>query len=188
MDQSTFPELNTSRLLLRAWRREDEAPFAELNADAKVTELLLGPFSREQSDAQVESFRKHFLHQGFGRWAVEIPGVASFIGMVGISTIPYQAHFTPGVEIVWRLARQYWEQGFATEAARAALAFGFEHAGLQEIVALTVAANLRSQGVMKGLRMVRNPADDFDHPLVPRGHPLKRHVLYRLSKAGWAAK
>ncbi|MDM0112212.1 GNAT family N-acetyltransferase [Variovorax sp. J22R133] len=184
---TTFPELRTSRLLLRDWRPEDEAPFATLNADAEVTEFLLGPMSREQSDAQIRSFREHFAREGFGRWAVEVPGLADFIGTVGITVIPYQAHFTPCVEIAWRLARPYWGQGFASEAAHAALRFGFENVGLAEIVALTVPANKRSQAVMERIGMVRNPADDFDHPLVPDGHPLQRHVLYRMSQAEWLA-
>jgi RimJ/RimL family protein N-acetyltransferase len=179
MAHGATPELRTPRLLLRAWRKEDEAPFAALNADAEVTAYLLGPFSRERSDAQIAAFRAHFAQHGFGRWAVEVRETARFIGTVGLSVIPYPAHFAPGVEIAWRLARPFWGQGFASEAARAVLAFGFEHAGLPEIVALTVPANRRSQAVMERIGMVRGDADDFDHPLVPDGHPLQRHVLYR---------
>ncbi|HEY2257185.1 MAG TPA: GNAT family N-acetyltransferase [Variovorax sp.] len=186
MDPASFPELRTSRLLLRAWREEDAAPFAELNADPEVTRFLLGPLSRAQSDAQIAGYRQQFDQEGFGRWAVEIPGVSGFIGMVGLAVIPYPAHFTPAVEIAWRLARRFWGQGFASEAARAALAFGFEQAGLTGIVALTVAANAKSRAVMERLGMVRDPSDDFDHPLVPKGHPLERHVLYRLSREAWA--
>jgi ribosomal-protein-alanine N-acetyltransferase len=172
-------------LVLRSWRKDDKAPFAALNADARVTEYLLGPFSPEQSDEQIKSFQAHFAREGFGRWALEVPGEAGFIGTVGISVIPYQQHFTPGVEVAWRLAHPYWGKGFATEAAAAALAFGFESADLEEIVALTVPGNLRSRAVMERLGMSRDPEDDFEHPLVPIGHALRPHFLYRLSKAVW---
>ncbi|MGK6306121.1 GNAT family N-acetyltransferase [Variovorax sp. DT-64] len=181
----SIPELQTRRLRLRAWRDEDLPRFAELNADSGVTEHLLGPLTRSQSDALVGRITEHFLREGFGFWAVEAPGVAGFIGMVGIGIPSYTAPFTPCVEAGWRLGRQYWGQGFATEAARAALAFGFETVDLPEIVALTVPGNARSRAVMARLGMVRTPSDDFDHPLVPAGHPLKRHVLYRLSKQAW---
>jgi RimJ/RimL family protein N-acetyltransferase len=180
-----IPELRTPRLRLRAWRGEDLPLFAELNADADVTQHLLGPLSRAQSDAFVERITGHFLREGFGFWAVEAPGVANFMGMVGIGIPSYTAPFTPCVEVGWRLARQYWGQGFATEAARAALEFGFETANLSEIVALTVPGNTRSRAVMSRLGMTRDASDDFDHPLVPAGHRLTRHVLYRLRKEAW---
>jgi len=180
-------ELRTSRLLLRPWRPEDELPFAALNADQRVTEYLLGPFTREQSDAQIKNFQSQFDRQGFGRWAVELPGEASCIGMVGLSEIPYEQHFTPAVEIAWRIAHPFWGRGLATEAANAALAFGFESARLDEIVALTVPGNLRSRAVMERLGMTRDSAGDFEHPLVPVGHALRHHVLYRLSSSDWRA-
>lgn len=182
----TIPELSTARLLLRAWRPEDAEPYAELNCDPEVMRYLLGPLSREQSDAHIRSFGEHFEREGFGRWAVEVPGVAPFIGTVGITVMPYATPFTPAVEVAWRLARRHWGHGYASEAARAAMEFGFTTAGLREIVALTVPANLRSQAVMGRLGMKRDPADDFDHPLVPPGHPLQRHVLYRMGRDDWA--
>jgi ribosomal-protein-alanine N-acetyltransferase len=123
--------------------------------------------------------RAHWHEYGFGEWVVEIPGEASFIGAVGLEHVGYDAHFTPAVEVAWRLARPYWGRGYATESARAALDYGFEQLGLDEIVALTVPANWRSRQVMERLRMTRAPEDDFDHPNLPDG-PLKRHVLYRL--------
>ncbi|SFL92682.1 GNAT family N-acetyltransferase [Variovorax sp. OV329] len=178
-------ELKTTRLLLRDWRPEDEAPYAALNADPEVMRYLLGPIDREKSDAQIGSFREHFEREGFGRWAVEVPGVAPFIGTVGITRMPYSTPFTPAVEVSWRLARAHWRQGLACEAAQAALAFGFEQAGLAEIVSITVPANLRSQAVMQRLGMTRDVAGDFDHPNVPVGHALQRHVLYRMSKQAW---
>ena len=181
----TIPELQTQRLRLRAWREEDLPLFAELNADGEVTQHLLGPLTRPESDALAGRITEHFLREGFGFWAVEAPGVASFIGMVGIGIPSYTAPFTPCVELGWRLARQCWGQGFATEAARAALEFGFETVDLPEIVALTVPGNARSRAVMSRLGMTREVSDDFDHPLVPAGHHLTRHVLYRLSKDAW---
>jgi ribosomal-protein-alanine N-acetyltransferase len=172
--------LRTSRLLLRPWRDEDIAAFAEMSADPIVMEYLL-PLSERGLSAEswVARKRAHWDEHGFGQWAVELPGEASFIGVVGIETVSYEAHFTPAVEVAWRLARPYWREGYATEAARAALDYGFDKLGLDEIVALTVPANRRSRRVMERLGMTRAPEDDFDHPRVPDG-PLKRHVLYRL--------
>lgn len=167
--------LQTARLLLRPWRDEDDAAFAELAADPVVMEYLL---PRSGWPARK---RAHWDRYGFGQWVVEIPGEASFIGVVGLETVSYEAHFTPAVEVAWRLARAYWGKGYATEAARAALDYGFARLGLEEIVALTVPANRRSRRVMERLGMRRDPAEDFDHPRVPEG-PLKRCVLYRLRK------
>lgn len=181
----TTAELKTPRLLLRAWRPEDAVSYAALNADPEVMGYLLGPIDRAKSDAQIQSFIEHFDREGYGRWAVEVPGVVPFIGMVGITVMPYATPFTPAVEVAWRLARAHWGRGFATEAAQAALGFGFEQAGLEEIVSITVAANLRSQAVMQRLGMTRDLAGDFDHPNVPAGHPLQRHVLYRMSRIAW---
>ena len=177
--------LTTPRLILRAWREEDLEPFARLNADERATQYLLHRLSREQSDALVERIGAHFERKGFGLWAVEAPGVAPFIGAVGLVVPGFSAAFTPCVEIGWRLAPEFWGHGFASEAARAALAFGFETLRLDEIVSFTVPANTRSQAVMQRLGMMHSPADDFDHPLVPAGHRLLRHVLYRLSKETW---
>jgi RimJ/RimL family protein N-acetyltransferase len=165
--------LRTARLLLRPWRDEDVAAFDELNADPEVMEFL-----RVLPDWAARA-RAHWETHGFGQWIVETPGTASFIGVVGLSAISYPAHFTPAVEIAWRLARAHWGLGYATEAARAALDYGFRELGLTEIVATTVPANRRSRQVMERLGMTRAPEDDFDHPRVPEG-PLKRHVLYRL--------
>ena len=172
--------LRTARLQLRAWRDEDIAPFAEMSADPAVMEYLLPLSDRWFSpEAWVARKRAHWDEHGFGQWVVEIPGEASFIGVVGLETVAYEAPFTPAVEVAWRLAQPYWGHGYATEAARAALDYGFGELGLDEIVALTVPANWRSRGVMERLRMTRSPEDDFDHPRVPAG-PLRRHVLYRL--------
>lgn len=134
------------------------------------------------SEVWIARARAHWREQGFGQWVVEIPGEAGFGGVVGLSTVAYRAHFTPAVEVAWRLARRYWGCGYATEAARAALDYGFLTLGLTEIVAVTVPANRRSRRVMERIGMSRVAQDDFDHPNVPDG-PLKRHVLYRLRAA-----
>jgi RimJ/RimL family protein N-acetyltransferase len=165
--------LRTSRLLLRPWRDEDVAAFDELSADPAVMEYLV------PLPGWVARARAHWEQHGYGQWVVEIPGEASFIGIVGLNTITYEAHFTPAVEAAWRFARDYWGRGYATEAARAALDHGFEKLALAEIVATTVPTNQRSRRVMERLGMTRAPEDDFDVPHLPEG-PLKRHVLYRL--------
>ena len=179
--------LTTSRLILRRWQDEDLEPFARLNADDRVTQYLLHRLTRAQSDAMVARINAHFEREGFGLWAVEAPGVAPFVGAVGLVVPSFTAPFTPCVEVGWRLDPAFWGRGFASEAARAALAFGFQTAGLGEIVSFTVPANGRSRAVMQRLGMVHSPADDFDHPLVPEDHPLLQHVLYRLSKEAWQA-
>lgn len=176
-------ELHTDRLLLRRWRDADREPFAALNADPRVMEHFPAVLSRKESDARIERITAHFVEHGFGVWAVEIPNVAPFIGFIGLSIPGFEAHFTPCVEIGWRLAANYWGHGYATEGARAALAFGFEKLGPAEIVSFTVPANLRSRRVMERLGMTHDPSEDFDHPLLPAGHPLCRHVLYRLRRS-----
>jgi ribosomal-protein-alanine N-acetyltransferase len=167
---------------LRPWRDEDLAPFAALNADLRVMEHFPGLLSREESDHTVSRFRAHFDRHGFGLWAVEVIGGAPFIGFVGLAVPAFEAHFTPCVEIGWRLAAEHWGRGYATEAARAAVDFAFGTVGLEQIVSFTVPANTRSRRVMKRLGMSHSPADDFDHPKLPEGHPLRRHVLYRLRR------
>jgi RimJ/RimL family protein N-acetyltransferase len=178
-------EIETARLLLRRWLDADREPFAALNADPRVVEYLSGPLSREQSDAFLERIEAHLERHGFGLWAVEVKGRAPFVGFVGLSVPEFEAPFTPCVEIGWRLAAEHQGHGYATEAARAALAFGFEgvsleEVGLDEIVSFTAVGNARSRAVMERIGMRRDPADDFDHPSLPEGHPLRRHVLYRV--------
>jgi len=156
-----------------------------MNADPRVMEFFVARLDRAASDALIDRIEAHFDQHGFGLWAVEVPGVAPFIGFTGLAVARFDAPFTPCVEVGWRLAAAHWGQGYATEAARLALAYGFESAGLAEILSFTAVDNRRSRAVMERLGMQRDPAEDFDHPLVPDGHPLRRHVLYRLtSKAG----
>lgn len=142
--------------------------------------------TRAESDARVEKIREHFDRHGFGLWAVEAVGVAEFIGFVGLGVPAFEAHFTPCVEIGWRLAFANWGRGYATEAASAALDFGFHQLALDEVMSFTVPANVRSRKVMERLGMSHRPDDDFDHPKLPTGHALSRHVVYRLTRSGWA--
>lgn len=174
------PVLRTDRLVLRGWRPDDLAPFAALNADPDVMEHLPGLLDRERSDAMAERIGGHLAKEGFGLWAVEVVGGTPFIGFVGLSRVPFEAAFTPAVEVGWRLARAAWGHGYASEAARAAVAFGFDRVGLDEVVSFTVAANRRSRAVMDRLGMRRDPADDFDHPDGSLVAHLRRHALYRL--------
>jgi len=172
--------IRTERLLLRRWRETDRKPFAELNSDPIVMEHFPARLTRKESDALIDRIEVAFEELGFGLWAAEIAGDGAFAGFVGLSVPSFEAHFTPAVEVGWRLDHRHWGHGYATEAARAALAYGFENVGLEEIVSFTVPANLRSRRVMERIGMTHEEADDFDHPRFPDGHPLRRHVLYRV--------
>jgi RimJ/RimL family protein N-acetyltransferase len=175
-------ELRTERLWLRKWLPEDRAPFARLNADPRVMEFFPGLLSREESDNRVDLIETHFQQHGFGLWAVEIPETTRFAGFIGISIPRFEAHFTPCIEIGWRLAAEHWNRGHATEGARAVLEYGFKRLCLKEIVSYTVPHNLRSRRVMEKIGMTHSVNDDFDHPLLPEGHPLRRHVFYRIGR------
>ena len=177
--------IHTERLVLRRWRDADREPFAAMNADPAVVEHLQGPMSRERSDDFIDRIEAHWEAHGWGLWAIEVPDVAPFIGYVGLW--PADAVGPGMVEVGWRLAREYWGHGYATEAARAALEYGFTTVGLTEIVSFTVPQNERSRRVMERIGLVRDPSGDFDHPRVDRvAYPqLVRHVLYRLSRKEW---
>ena len=177
-------EIRTARLRLRHWREEDFEPLAAMNADPRVMEFFPTTVSREETRARFERVRVRDVERGYGFWPVEVIGGAPFIGMVGLGDPDFRAHFMPAVEIGWRLAAEHWGRGYATEAARAALAYGFERLGLAEIVSFTTANNARSRRVMEKLGMRWSPDDDFLHPLLPEGHPLRPHVLYRLRRPG----
>lgn len=172
--------IETERLLLRQWREEDKEPFAKLNGDARVREFFPSILNKEESDHLFGLLSAHIEKYGWGMWAAELKSTGEFIGFIGIWEIPFTAHFTPAVEIGWRLAFEHWGKGYATEGALAALRYGFETLHLKEIVALTAVENRRSRNVMEKIGMKRNPADDFDHPNVPEGNKVRRQVLYRI--------
>jgi RimJ/RimL family protein N-acetyltransferase len=176
----------TERLLLRRWREADREPFAAMNADAAVMEHLQGLMSRAASDAFVDRIEEQWAKAGWGLWAVEVPEVAPFIGYVGLWPADY-VNGSRMVEVGWRLSRSQWGHGYATEAAREALRFGFDGVALPEIVSFTVPQNERSWRVMERIGLLRDPSGDFDHPRVDSlAYPrLVRHVFYRLSRAAW---
>jgi ribosomal-protein-alanine N-acetyltransferase len=176
--------LRTPRLLLREWRDDDAEPFAAMSFDPEVTRYLLPFPDRAGVNTWIGTARAHWRDDGFGQWVVEIPGKAAFIGVVGLSGVRFALPFAPAVEAAWRLARPYWGGGYAVEAARSAIDDGFGRLGLREIVAFTVAGNAASRRVMERLGMRRDPAEDFDfdHPRMPPGDPLRRHVLYRIGR------
>lgn len=171
--------VRTERLVLRAWRDDDRDAFAAMNADPDVMEHFPAVLGRAESDAMFERIRET------NRWAAETKHDGEVIGFIGLAEPSFDAHFTPCVEVAWRLARRAWGRGYATEGARAALAYGFDTLGLDEIVSFTVPANVRSRRVMEKLGMTRAPQDDFEHPSLPRGHPLRTHVLYRLARSAF---
>jgi RimJ/RimL family protein N-acetyltransferase len=177
--------LETARLTLRGWRAEDRAAFAALNADAAVMRHFPAPLTRGESDALADQIDAHIARHGWGLWAIERREAPGFLGFVGLSPVRDSMPFAPAVQIAWRLARNAWGQGYASEAARAALAFGFEHLGHEEIVSYTTLANARSIAVMERLGMARDEGGDFDHPGVPEGDERRRHVLYRLGRGDW---
>jgi ribosomal-protein-alanine N-acetyltransferase len=182
-------DLTTSRLILRPWRDADLSAFARLNDDPAVMEFMPRRLSRDESDATAARIRTAIDKRGWGFWAVEVKGpghtAAPFIGFVGLSVPSFEAHFTPCVEIGWRLAKEHWGRGYASEAAAASLRFAFESLRLQQIVAFTVPLNKRSMRVMERIGMSRDLAGDFEHPKLPPGHPFRPHVLYRVNRTEW---
>ncbi|MFJ2932930.1 GNAT family N-acetyltransferase [Streptomyces sp. NPDC087219] len=175
-----MPELRTERLVLRSWRESDREPWAAMNADPEVREHLGEPLTREESDAVLSAMRTDFQERGFGWWALEARETGEFIGRAGLDVVGPDMPFA-GVDVGWRLTRSAWGHGYATEAALACLAFGFETLRLPEVIATTTVRNLRSQAVMRRIGMTRDPADDFEDPSVPEG-PLRPCVLYRISR------
>ena len=176
------PVLETERLFLREWRDPDVDAFIIMNADALVMEFFPETYSEERTRRFVDRIRECWAERGYGLWAVERKDTAGFIGYVGLWPATFPAHFTPAVEVGWRLAADQWGHGYATEAARAALAYGFDSLGLEEIVSFTSSVNVRSWRVMERLGMRRDANGDFEHPNVPEGHPLRPHILYRIKR------
>jgi RimJ/RimL family protein N-acetyltransferase len=182
------PVLQTERLILRRLRPDDLEAFAAMNADPEVMRYFPAYLERAETEALVARMDRHFERHGFGWWAVEAPDVAAFVGFVGLMIPPFHAPFTPYVGVGWRLVRSAWGRGYATEAGQASVNFAFERLGLGEIVSMAVTDNHPSRRVMERLGMSRRTADDFGHPKLPFEHPLRPHVLYRLSRDDWAQR
>ena len=179
------PVYSSDRMLVRPWQPADLDAFARMNADPRVMRYFPETLSAKQSTAFAQRIAAHFEEYGFGLWAVELVDLAPFAGFVGLNRPRFQSRFTPCVEIGWRLASAYWRRGYATEAAQAVVRHGFTRLDLREIVSFTVPHNRASRRVMEKLGMQHDPAEDFDHPALPAGHPLQRHVLYRLTRSNW---
>ncbi len=180
--------LRTKRLILRPWREEDLEPFAQLNADPRVMEYFPATLSKAESDQLAQRIKNKMDEKGWGMWAISVPGIAEFIGFIGLNSedqVSFPAPFTPAVEVGWRIAFEYWGKGYATEGAKAALAYGFKTLHLGEIVSFTAVQNMRSRRIMEKIGMHHDPKDDFDHPKLPKEHKLNRHVLYRLKSSDW---
>jgi RimJ/RimL family protein N-acetyltransferase len=175
-------DLQTERLILRRWKESDREPFARINADPRVMEHFPACLTRAESDALMDRIEAHFEAHGFGLFAAELRATGELIGFIGLAIPPFEAYFTPCVEIGWRLGAAHWNQGLATEGARTVLRYAFEELRLQELVSLAVAANLPSRRVMEKLGMAYE--GEFEHPRLPEGHPLRRHVIYRCVTAG----
>ncbi|BCP54390.1 acetyltransferase [Kaistia sp. 32K] len=180
--------IETSRLRLRRWQDADRAPFAAMCADAEVMEFFPHVLSRAESDALVDRIEAHWDARGYGNYALEERSTGAFVGMTGLFDVFPEAPFAPSVEIGWRLARPFWRMGYAREAAEAVLAAAFAEHDFPEIVSFTAKLNTRSAGLMQRLGMTRNPADDFDHPGIAEGHPLRPHVLYRLKREAFEGR
>lgn len=176
-------EIKAKRLILRTWTKEDMVPFAKMNADPKVMECFPAPLTREESDAFYERIKEHFDKYGWGLWAVSVKKGPKFIGYIGLKHVLPSLPCAPAVEIGWRLISEEWGKGYATEGAKAALEYGFNKADLVEIVSLTAKINTRSINVMEKIGMRRDIRDDFEHPLLSEGDPLRSHVLYRLLRS-----
>jgi RimJ/RimL family protein N-acetyltransferase len=172
-------EIRTERLLLRQFRDDDLLHLSQINRDPAVMEFIGQPLNDDQSKAMIERSRLSWHENGFGKFAVEVPDVADFIGYVGLALPAFHSPFTPCVEIGWRLASQYWGHGYATEGAKSVKDFAFNDIGLREIVSFTALQNYRSRRVMEKIGLIRDPRDDFDHPNVAKDDPLRAHVLYR---------
>ncbi|MGL5626322.1 MAG: GNAT family N-acetyltransferase [Candidatus Rhabdochlamydia sp.] len=182
MKEETKNIIQTKRLILRSWKKKDLESFVELNRDPRVMEYYPSIKSYQESLEEYNRIREEFKKEGFGFWVVSIIGGSDFIGFVGLNRVKFTAHFTPAVEIGWRLAFNHWKKGYATEGAMACLKYGFETLHLNEIVSFAAVKNTRSIAVMKRIGMHHDSRDDFDHPKLAEDHRLKRHALYRLKK------
>ena len=175
----------SDRLLFRQWRDEDKKIFCELNSDPVVMEFFPNPLAREESDRFVDKTVKFIAQNQWGLFAVELKDEGRFIGFIGLATPSFEMHFTPCTEIGWRLHKNFWKKGYATEGAKAVLNFAFNNLKKKEIVSFTSKLNLPSIAVMERIGMKHDPDDDFEHPKLKETHPLKPHVLYRIKKEDW---
>jgi RimJ/RimL family protein N-acetyltransferase len=178
-------ELESARLLLRQWSDEDLPEFAAMCADPQVMRYFPAPLSRLESASLIGRIRGHFAEHGFGLWALERKDTGAFIGFTGLAEVGFDARFTPATEIGWRLAREHWGLGYASEAAWTALRCGFDRLALKEVVSFTTETNTPSQKVMQAIGMHHDSADDFDHPMLAADHPLRHHALYRITREQW---
>lgn len=174
--------LKTKRLILRTWNEQDLDPMSAINQDPLVCEFLPKIGDLAATKALIQLFINHYEKYGFTAYAVELKSNGEFIGFVGLLLVSFEAHFTPAVEIGWRLGFQHWGKGYATEAAKAVVDLAFTTLNLKEVVSFTVENNIRSRRVIEKIGMHHNPLDDFDHPKLPKNSPLCRHVLYRLTR------
>lgn len=178
----SVPTLETRRLILRGWRDSDVDPWVAMNADERVMEFFPHAYERAYAEEFAVWARSELERNGFGWWVVEVKDEIPFAGVVCVQQVPFDAPFTPAKEIGWRLAVAAWGRGFAYEGARAALDYVFQSLGWSDVVAMTSTLNVRSQKLMQRLGMTHDPKDDFDHPRLPEGHRLRRHVLYRIKR------
>jgi RimJ/RimL family protein N-acetyltransferase len=179
-ERARFDTIRTDRLLMRRWLDSDREPFAALNADPETMQFFPETLDRAASDALVDRIESRFDQQGYGLWALEVAETSEFIGFTGLNRLSDGVPGAGGVEVGWRLARHAWHRGYATEAARSAVAVGFDGVGLGEIWSMTAILNEPSQAVMRRLSMTE--VARFDHPAVPSGHPLQPHVTYHLAR------
>ncbi|HEV8053187.1 MAG TPA: GNAT family N-acetyltransferase [Parachlamydiaceae bacterium] len=179
------PIIETNRLILRHWQQEDLEHFVAMNSDPHVMEHFPALKSFDESLKEYHAIAEHFEKNGYGCWAVSEVNKAEFIGFIGLRYIDFLAAFTPTVEVGWRLKYEYWGKGYATEGAKASLNYGFEILRLPEIISFTSTQNLRSRAVMERIGMQPCPNNDFDHPKLPDGHPLRRHIFYRVYRDEW---
>ncbi|KTD25721.1 acetyltransferase [Legionella lansingensis] len=180
--------LSTERIVIREWQDSDLLPFALMNADSKVMKYFPARLTEQETRAMVERIQAHIQRHGFGLWAAELKATKEFIGFIGLNVPSFTAHFTPCVEIGWRLARSFWGQGLATEGGKAVLDYAFDKLHVQEIVSFTSERNKRSQRVMQKIGLSHDKKDDFHHPNLPIEHPLSWHVLYRLLQKDWQTR
>ena len=184
MENHVIIEPETRRLKLRQWQKKDYLPFAKMNADADLMKYFPSTLNKQESDAMADKIRTLIKTQGWGFWAVEIKEKGEFIGFTGLHKPQDNLPFLPCVEIGWRLAKEHWGKGYATEAAKAALEVAFYKLHIEQLYAFTAIQNNRSQAVMQRLYMI-NTNKNFEHPKVPKKSGLKEHVLYKLTKKRW---